>query len=484
MSSQVPLILCADIGTSSLKAALISIDGHEIAFSRVSYGKAPDAPVFAGDWEAALAKALGELFSRAEAAPATLAPAALCVSGNGPTLVPVTAAGEALKPLFWHEGPQGAPRTGEGPVLRSFFLPHVVRFLKERPGEYAKTKWLFSTQEWLSWRLGADAVTVLSAADYEPFYWDAGQIAALGLDGSMLPPFAALGSVIGRLSPAAVLRLSGAGGFGEAALPAGIPLLAGGPDFIMALIGAGVIRPGMVCDRAGTSEGINYCCGFRPESSTLRVLPQVTKGYWNVSAILPVSGKYFDWYKTITGQQERDYGDLLREIISDTPGTKFPKGFFFPNSTPPGGKGFVFLAEHAVTDTDRAGMGRAVLEAMGFMVRGGVETLYAEGFPVNEMRLSGGQGKNRLWNQLKADITGTVLLVPEIADGELGGAAVLGAMALGAAADIMEGTERVVHIKERFEPIQEITAVYKERFDTYRELSQKIKTNFDETSAD
>jgi xylulokinase len=302
-------------------------------------------------------------------------------------------------------------------------------------------------------------VTVLPTADYESFYWDAEQIALLGLDGNILPPFAALGSVIGRLTPAAVRRLSDLGGFGDAALPAGIPILAGGPDFIMALIGTGVIKPGMVCDRAGTSEGINYCCGFRPAAKELRVLPHVTKGYWNVSAILPASGKYFDWYKTTTGQKDRDYGDLLLELISDSPGTKFPSGFFFPNA-----------AEHNGTDTDRVDRGRAVLEAVGFMVRGGLETLNAHGFPVTEMRVSGGQGKNRLWNQLKADITGAVLLVPEISDGELGGAAVLGAMALGGAADLAEGTERIVHIRERFEPVPQIAAVYKERFNTYRSV--------------
>jgi xylulokinase len=473
--SMAPPVLCVDIGTSSLKAALIDIDGHETAFSRVSYGKVPGAPALAGDWEAALAKALGELFFRAGAAPAAapqaLPPSAVCISGNGPTLVPVTAGGKALKPLHWYEGPQGstAPLKGEGPILRSFYLPHVIRFLKERPGEYAKTKQLMSAQEWLSWRLGAEAVTVLPAADYEPFYWDVEQIALLGLDGNMLPPFAALGSVIGRLSPAAISRLGGLGGFGEAALQAGIPILAGGPDFIMALIGAGVLKPGMVCDRAGTSEGINYCSGRRPVSKALRVLPQVINGYWNVSAVLPASGKYFDWYKTITGQEDRDYGDMLLELISNSPGTKFPRGFFFPNTVPPGGEGL-----------DRSDMGRAVLETMGFMVRGGVETLGAHGFAVDEMRLSGGQSKNRLWNQLKADITGTALLVPEIADGELGGAAVLGAIALGAAADLAEGAERIVHIRERFEPDPGIAAVYKERFDTYRALGQKTRTDFDE----
>jgi xylulokinase len=478
-SPKAPLVLCADIGTSSLKAALISIDGHEEAFVRVSYGKALDSTVLAGDWEAALARALGELLSRARAAPA-----AICISGNGPTLVPVTASDEALAPLYWYDGPQGstAPHNPhkDGPVIRSFFLPHVVRFLKERPREYAQTRWLFSGQEWLSWRLGAEAVTVLSAPAYEPFYWDADQIARLGLDGTMLPPFAEIGSVIGRLSPAAVLRLGNLGGFDEIALPAGIPILAGGPDFIMALIGVGAIRPGMVCDRAGTSEGINYCCDFRPESAVLRVLPHVTKGYWNVSAMLPSSGRYFEWYRALTGQENRGYEDLLHELI--VPGAASPGGFFFLNAPSSGGddlrSGFAFLTRRPVTDTGRIGMGRAILEALGFLVKGCLETLCGQGFPVDEMWLSGGQGKNSRWNQLKADITETSLLVPEISDGELAGNAVLGTLALGEAADIAEGAGRIVRIRERFIPDPQAAAVYRERFHAYRELGQKIRAGF------
>jgi sugar (pentulose or hexulose) kinase len=474
-SPKVPLILCADIGTSSLKAALISIDGHEEAFSRIPYEKVPGSTVLAGEWEAAFARALGELLPRAGAAPA-----GICISGNGPTLVPVTASDEALAPLYWYEGPQGstAPHK-EGSAIRSFYLPHVVRFLKERPREYAQTRRLFSVQEWLSWRLGADAVTVLSAPAYKPFYWDAEQIARLGLDGTMLPSFAEMGSVIGRLSPAAAFRLGSLGGFDEAALPAGIPILAGGPDFIMALIGVGAIKPGMVCDRAGTSEGINYCSDFRPESAVLRVLPHITEGYWNVSAVLPSSGKYFEWYKALTGQKSRDYEDLLHELI--IPGAAFPNGFFFLNASSSGGNdscsGFTFLTRRSITDTDRISMGRTILEAIGFLVKGCLETLRSQGFPVNEMRLSGGQSKNRRWNQLKADITGTGLLVPEISDGELAGNAVLGALALGEVADLAEGTGRIVHIRECFVPSPQ-SAAYGERFYAYRELGEKIRTDF------
>ncbi|MDR2079245.1 MAG: sugar kinase [Treponema sp.] len=436
------VILCVDIGTSSLKAALMDTEGHSHGFTRETYGP---GPVTTDNWERALARALGTLFSQAGDCHA------ICISGNGPTLVPFTRSGETLAPLHWYQGPPGstAPQKGGAPAIRSFFLPHVVRFRQERPGDYEKTRYLISAQEWLSWRLGADPVTALPAA-YGPYYWDDAQCQLLGVDRGKFPPFVSLGTVIGRLSPEAVRRLSElAGGLPEERLPARIPIIAGGADFIMALIGTGAIEPGMVCDRAGSSEGINLCTalpgmGKAPQlSAELRVLPHVSPGLWNISVIIPSSGRLFERYRTLTGQEHRSYDDILAELI-------------------PGGI------------LDPAELGQAVLMSMGFEVKVAVDTLGRHGFPVTGMRLSGGQSKNHRWNQLKADLTGTGLLVPEQPDGELGGDAVLGAIALGEAADLTEGIRRIVHIREQYTPDAHAATVYRERFQARRELRDRI----------
>jgi xylulokinase len=436
------VILCVDIGTSALKAALIDTGGLSRGFTRETYGP---GPVSAESWERALARALGTLFSGDGVCHA------VCVSGNGPTLVPLTRSGETLAPLHWYQGPPGnaAPREEGTSRIRSFFLPHVARFKREHPGDYEKTRYFISAQEWLSLRLGADPVTALPAS-YEPYYWDDTQCRLLDLDRGKFPPFVGLGTVIGRLSPAAVRRLSAlAGGFPEGGFPGGIPIVAGGADFIMALIGTGAVEPGMVCDRAGSSEGINLCAalpgpGETPRlSAELRVLPHVSPGLWNISVIIPSSGRLFERYRALTGQEHRPYDDTLAELI-------------------PGGV------------LEGAELGQAVLMSMGFEVRAAIDTLGRHGFPVTGMRLSGGQSRSRRWNQLKADLTGTGLLVPEQPDGELGGDAVLGALALGEAADLAEGIGRIVHIRERYDPDARASAVYRERFQARRELRDRI----------
>ncbi|MDR3124103.1 MAG: sugar kinase [Treponema sp.] len=450
-----PTVLCADIGTSSLKAACIDLDGHTRCFARETYGAPGSAlPVIALEWENALARALAKLLSRDD----VCRPDAICISGNGPTLTPVARNGETLAPLYWHQGPQGSAESRGEAGGRSFFLPHVERFRRERPEDYERTALLLPAQEWLSWRLGAEAAAALPPA-YEPYYWDDAQCGALGIDRGLFPSFVAPGTVIGRLSAAAARRLSDLAG-GPGRLNPGTPIVAGGVDFIMALIGAGTVELGMVCDRAGSSEGINLCAAFPGRADPprfppeIRVLPHAGAGLWNLSVIIPASGSLFERYRALAGQERRPYDDILAELI--------PAGLL-PDISPAGG--FSGAVE----------LGRAALTAMGFAVRAAADTLSRHGFPVTEMRLSGGQSKNRRWNQLKADLTGISLLVPEQPDCELAGDAVLGAIALGEAADIKEGISRIVRVKERIVPDPAAVAAYAGRFQARLETREKIE---------
>jgi sugar (pentulose or hexulose) kinase len=338
---------------------------------------------------------------------------ALCISGNGPTLVPLQGGvkedAPPLPPLYWFS-PRYKPAEASG---SSFFLPHAAYFRQNKPDLYEKTSLFISCQEWLSARLGAEPVTVLPTSYYRPYYYDDSQWAGFSLDSRKFPPFAPLGSIIGRVSLEAA-RLSG--------LSAGIPIVAGGPDFIMALLGSGATAPGLVCDRAGSSEGINVCVKIKPDEAaaaaySLRVLPHAIEDLWNVSVVIPESGSIFDRYRMETGQKNVPYEATLRQML-DT------------------------------ADKTHGGI-HPVLQKIINEVRLALETLRNAGYPVHEMRHSGGQAKNPLWNRLKAHACGCALLVPEISDTELAGDAAAIMLALGEAVHISGACKKIVVIKER-----------------------------------
>jgi sugar (pentulose or hexulose) kinase len=398
-----PVILCVDIGTSSLKAALVDSGGRELAYARSAYG---GGEVRAGDWEKALGLVVGELAGPGK----NRRPDGICVSGNGPTMVSVDAGGESLRVLPWREaggdppvrggvpGPSGDPLAYRDGA--SFFLPRIARFMAEEPEGYGKTALFLSSQEWLSFRLGAEAVTVLPQDAYIPYYWEEDQVRRRGIDMKKFPPYVKMGSIIGKVSREASARFPG--GF----IRPGVPLAAGPPDFIAALIGTGALEPGEVCDRGGTSEGINLCAASPPPAAEgFRALPHAREGCWNLGAVIPSSGKLFEDYRRETGQEGRPYAELLAELIPRRPGDE--KGL-----------------------PERTLQGRKVLRTMAAQVRTAVEGFARLGFVIRRMRLSGGQSKTGLWNQFKADLTGLTLMAGDIRDGELAGDAVLGLLAL------------------------------------------------------
>jgi len=451
------MILTADIGTSSLKAAFIDFNGHLRAFSRAAYPREPHSVI---PWEQAFIRLLENLSAQA---PGALIEG-ICISGNGPTLAPVDRDGNTLPPLYWYDGRTVSPpgivtlEGKEAPKPSSLFLPHAAWLKANAPELYSKIRFFVSSHEWLASRLGAETLTVLPSPSYEPYYWDEEQCRLFGVDKEKFPPFVGMGEIIGQVSPEAASFFGASSGN---CLKSGIPIVAGAPDFISALIGTGTLRPGDVCDRAGSSEGVNICTAGRPslapvkgKGAEIRVLPHVREGFWNLSAVIPSSGSFFDWYRSITGQDGRAYEDLLAELIPDAPDPEiFRRLEFFPrdgdlSSLIDSGTHSPFPIPHSPL-----AFGRSVLCAIGFSVRSALVSLETQGFPVKEMRVSGGQGKNRRWNQLKADITGVSLLAGEISDGELAGDAVLAATACGAAADLETAAGAMIRFRETYTPM-------------------------------
>jgi xylulokinase len=361
-----------------------------------------------------------------------------------------------------------------------------------------------SSQEWLSWRLGADPVPSIPSEAYRPIYWDDGQLGIFGLEKEKFPPFVKMGTLIGKVSAEAAARCP---------LPEGIPIAAGSSDFITALIGTGTLEAGMVCGRAGSSEGINVCGALPVQDAALRVLPHAVEGLWNIGALIPVSGRLFDWYRALTGQDGLGYGALLAGLIPEKPEARPPRFFpcFAPDASVNGKPGVsspdipdkiprgkprgIFpqrnllysgshtlqlfwpscAASYGVFDPkgNKTELGRAVLETIGFRVREALETLKRAGFTVGEMRCSGGQCKSPLWIQYKADLSGCTLHIPEIEDAELAGDAVLAALALGRAPDIRQGAG-MIRIKKSYSPRPGTEAFYRKRFEQYMETRGKL----------
>ena len=124
---------------------------------------------------------------------------------------------------------------------------------------------------------------------------------------------------------------------------------------------------------------------------------------------------------------------------------------------------------------DRRHMLRAVLEGVAFAFRSLQCTIEAEGAEVRDIRSVGGQARSPLWNQIKADVLGRPVFVPEVVEAAVTGSAILAARGVGAFSSNEEAGQNMVRIVQRYEPNERRVAFYSNLYDTYCGLYPALK---------
>ncbi len=304
-------ILCIDIGTTSLKAALLTDDYKSPFVSRQFFSLRSECVAL--EWFPALKNAVSKL----KAENPSIGIEAVCVSGNGPTII-----SQDGTTLLYNTDISDLELKLK---TKSLFIPRIKAFKALHPLEWEKSDFIFSGPEFLLYMLTENPLTILPESRYTTAYWSLEELLGSGFsenDAKKLPPFVPSGSFAGKITQKAAL---------ETGLLEGTFVFAGGPDFIAALLGTGTVTPGTLCDRAGSSEGLNLCTTKPIFEEGIRTLPSVIPGLWNASVLLDEgtentdesiqkftravsslkaaaekNGEYFPPSMTVTGGQAHD----------------------------------------------------------------------------------------------------------------------------------------------------------------------------------
>ena len=399
-------VFCADIGTSSLKGALISYSGDVFSFARIRFEN-KSAPMC---WLDALKDALDSL--RKSASDSSLASetekleiSAICISGNGPTI-----ASDNFIHL-WNEPNGTAEENAKYSALsgRSLFLPRLLYCMEHYQAQWNSSNTVFSGPEYLIFQLTHTAITILPEKRFETAYWNNETLLRCGIPAEKLPPFVAPGFMAGCLTSNAAEKLD---------LSTKVKVYCGTPDFVAALIGTATLKPGRLCDRAGSSEGLNLCVDKPVNHEKIRTLPSVIGNLWNASVLLPESGAKFAAFRRNSGLQDLTPAETVAMLLKDK------------NS-----EGYRLIYSIAAEIKQSI----AILEK-------------ATGFAIKSMRITGGQAHTTLWNQFKADMLGICIETTQMLDAELTGDAIVALTGMGFFSSIEEGAEALVKTARVFEP--------------------------------
>ncbi len=274
-------VLAIDVGTSALKAAVIRADGEVLDFCREEFApiKIPCGQKFSQKWIFAFGEACKKMKGAISAA------RAICVSGNGPTLV-----FDDGTTLLWNE-PIGKNAELEDDALcssdifceakKSIFIPRILAAKNIFPAQWNESEKIFSCPEFLINEICGAQITILPEARFKGAYWTDEILDALKIPRGKLCDFFPNAKIAGRVTDKAAEK------FG---LPRGIPVVGAGPDFVAALIGTATTKPGALCDRAGSSEGLNLCTPFPIVADEIRTLPSPVAPFWNASFLIEDPG--------------------------------------------------------------------------------------------------------------------------------------------------------------------------------------------------
>lgn len=126
--------------------------------------------------------------------------------------------------------------------------------------------------------------------------------------------------------------------------------------------------------------------------------------------------------------------------------------------------------------TTSAHIYRGMMEGVAFLLKAIIDVCHELKIPVNELRSAGGGAKSRIWRQIKADVLGREIVVPEDPSSTLG-VAMLASIGAGVHRDIFEAARNMVKISEVTKPDLSKTRIYEEGFDICKSCYSALRNS-------
>lgn len=401
-------VLVIDVGTSSVRAALVGDDG---SVSHVSRQPLPPEVPMAGLVEfdpAAMAAAALDVARRTlETAPQP--PAAVGVSTQRASTVAWDAGtGQPLGPgLGWQDlRTVGTCLELQGRGLRFSPSESATKFAwhVEQHPDHPNLR-LGTVDSWIAWNLtgGRDHITDATNAGLTGLYrvhgggWREEAVEALGLRVEWLPRIVDSSGHLATVT----------------ALPGDMPLCSLVGDQQASLVGQGCTRPGLAKATFGTGGMLDICLDESPpgrsERSPQGCFPIVAwqldgRVTWGSEAIMLAAGSAVDWLvEDMQMLSDPAQSEAVAASCSDTEGVVMVPALL-GYGTPQwdfGARGALFGLTRGTT---RAHVVRAVLEGVA---HSGADLLEATerdtGRPIATLRVDGGMSANRVFVQALAD---------------------------------------------------------------------------------
>ncbi|MDD3617420.1 MAG: FGGY family carbohydrate kinase [Lachnospiraceae bacterium] len=497
-------LLGVDVGTTSIKVAIIDEDANVLGLSSSSYHMiTPNqdyAQIDTEDMWQAYCKCLRLLFNGKKLDPgkvkgisiSSLCPGVAAFGADGEILVdPIiysdrrsTEEAEIIKrevgedKLF-----EITANTAMAGAISGTSMLWVKRNL---PEVYEKTKYFGHVNTLMAYKMSGEFAFDYSNASYTALFettggykWSEFLCEKIGIDIEKLPPLHPSTYVVGGLINQDLIEMG---------IPSGTPIVIGGGDTACATLAAGVTDAGDVCESVGTTNVLTICVDQPKFDHSFINRCHVVEGKWIYQGALSHTGASYQWFR------DEFCKDLKEEAIG-CHNTAFELMNMEAEEANPGSDGLVFLPymlgeRSPIWDpyargvffglslhTTRKEMNRAIMEGCGYGLRQLAEIAErVTGNKIESFTSIGGGAKSETWAHIKADITGKDIIILDMNDMAPIGAALLAGTGVGIFKDVYEASAMVdKNVYKVIRSSDEHKDVYDKRYQVYTELYPQIK---------
>ena len=489
-------LLGVDGGTESLRAGVFDLHGTLLASASTPYDTSFPNPAWAEqdprDWWQSLGESVRAAVEQSGVRPEQIA--AMAVDTTCCSVGALDEAGQPLRPcLIWMDV-RSAPQTkkvvaagdaalrvngdGHGPVSAEWMIPKAMWLVENEPEIFDRAAVICEFQDFINYHLTGRWVASINNASVR-WHFDRSRtgvpeslLEKLGLS-ALAAKWPAeildLGDVIGGLTAQSAEHLR---------LPAELPVVQGGADAFIGMIGLGVVKPGSLAFITGSSH---LQLGF---SKT----PFHASGIWGTycDGLLPGShvveggqtstGSVVNWLKDLYGVA--DYEELNDDAAQLPPGSEglIVQEHFQGNRTPhtdPHSRGAI----HGLTlKHGRAHLFRAAIEGVAFGSELILETMCDNGFEPERIVVAGGATRSDLWLQIHADVSKLPLTLTAMGDAPLLGCAILASVGAGLNPDVLSAVDDMVKVARVVEPDATAHAAYLSSYETYKATYESLRS--------
>ena len=481
------MILGIDVGTQSLKAALLDSGFRIAGIGTRHYQPSYPRPGWVEQdprlWTAALGPAIAEALAAARASPRDVRAIGICSQLDG--CIAVDNAGALLSTcLTWMDRrataeiadiPADLIRAECGLVLDPSHLAAKARWLTRNLPKGTKIARFHQPVSYLVEQLTGAAIIDHALASTSMAYsldrrgYDGALLDRFGLSAAQLPPIAAAEDRAGKL---------GARGAMLTGLPEGIPVAVGTGDDFATPLGAGLCAPGKVAAVLGTGEVVGALDPSpKRDADGLLETHAYPGGAYFIENPGWFSGGAVTWLARLLEIDARTFDHLAVSVPPGSDGLLFLPaltGAMAPEWQP-GARGCFYGLTPA---HGRGHMVRALFEGCAFAMRDVVDRLDAMGVATNSLLLLGGGAHSNLWPQMRADIVQRPAEVPECVDSAPVGAALLGAVAGGVVGSLKDAVRQLPKHGILIQPDPARVEAYETAYQNYRRLFAALKPLF------